>query len=90
MRLEVGKKNALRFRIGMLTAFGLIWTSAVLGNDQRFLGVVPYEIPHFPKGVAIGDFNGDQVADLAIANSATNPDVISVLLGVRDGTPAAP
>ena len=96
MKHKVGTKvmvNAVRFRIGMLTAFGLIWTSAVLGEQTRFFGVVPYEIPHPLRAVAIGDFNGDQVADLAVANTPTSnlePAIVSVWLGVRDGTPAAP
>ena len=41
-----------------------------------------------PLGVAVGDFNGDGFADLAVANQPDN--TISVLLGKGDGTlPAA-
>ena len=37
-----------------------------------------------PDSVAVGDFNGDGIADLAVANSGTNN--VSVLLGNGNGT----
>jgi hypothetical protein len=37
-----------------------------------------------PYSVAVGDFNGDKIPDLAVANYATN--TVSILLGVGDGT----
>src|SRR5438309_9763092 len=37
-----------------------------------------------PASVAVGDFNGDRVQDLAVANY--NDNTISVLLGNGDGT----
>jgi hypothetical protein len=37
-----------------------------------------------PSSVTTGDFNGDGVTDLAIANVSS--DYVSVLLGVGDGT----
>jgi hypothetical protein len=36
----------------------------------------------FPRSVAVGDFNGDGVLDLAVANSSN----VSVLLGNGDGS----
>jgi hypothetical protein len=37
-----------------------------------------------PYSVVVGDFNGDKIPDLAVANYATN--TVSVMLGVGDGT----
>jgi hypothetical protein len=37
-----------------------------------------------PYSIAVGDFNGDKIPDLVVANYATN--TVSVLLGVGDGT----
>ena len=42
---------------------------------------------HRPNSVAIGDLDGDQVSDLAVANG--DSDIVSVLLGLGDGTFAA-
>src|SRR5208337_1782134 len=42
----------------------------------------PYATGSQPSGVAIGDFNGDGIADLAV----TNGGGVSVLLGKGDGT----
>jgi len=49
-----------------------------------------YSTGRTPMAVAVGDFNGDGVTDLAVAN-AGNPQIgddgnISILLGNRDGT----
>ena len=61
--------------------------SIVLGNGDG-----TFQAPsHFstgtatdPYAVAVGDFNGDKILDLAVANYATN--TVSVMLGVGDGT----
>ena len=37
-----------------------------------------------PRAIAVGDFNGDKVADLVVANYATN--TVGVFLGIGDGT----
>ena len=41
-------------------------------------------LPSMPYSVAMGDFNGDGVADLAVGNE--NDNTIGVFLGVGDGT----
>ena len=41
-----------------------------------------------PSSLAVGDFNGDQVPDLAVANGGS--DSVSVLLANGDGTFRAP
>jgi hypothetical protein len=57
--------------------------NAAEGNS--FLTAVNYNVVTNPASVAIGDFNGDGNADLAVANS-TQAGVVSVLLGNGDGT----
>jgi hypothetical protein len=44
----------------------------------------PITVGNFPEAVKIGDFNGDGLQDLAVANAKDN--TISVLLGNGDGT----
>ncbi len=49
----------------------------------------PISMGHTPESAAVGDFNGDGIADLAVANNGD--DTMSILLGAGDGTftPAA-
>ena len=58
-----------------------------------FVSRSDYGVGSNPSSVAVGDFNGDGVLDLAVANEGTPPfyadGSISVLLGVGDGTFAA-
>jgi hypothetical protein len=44
----------------------------------------PISVGSFPQAVKIGDFNGDGLQDLAVANAKDN--TISILLGNGDGT----
>jgi hypothetical protein len=44
----------------------------------------PITVGNFPEAVKIGDFNGDGLQDLAVANAKDNS--ISILLGNGDGT----
>ncbi len=44
----------------------------------------PITVGNFPQAVKIGDFNGDGLQDLAVANAKDN--TISILLGNGDGT----
>ncbi|MHC4697141.1 MAG: FG-GAP repeat domain-containing protein, partial [Planctomycetota bacterium] len=60
----------------------------LLGVGDGILAVaVNYAAGDAPRSVAIGDLDGDQVPDLAVANHAS--DNVSVLLGLGDGTFAA-
>jgi hypothetical protein len=53
-------------------------------NLLSFLAPVSYAAGSYPRSVAVGDFNGDGVSDLAVANSGSG--TVSVLLGKGDGT----
>ena len=59
--------------------------SILLGNgDGTFTDDVQYTVGDGAKEIGVGDFNGDGVADLAVANVFSN--FVSVLIGVGDGT----
>jgi hypothetical protein len=63
--------------------------SVLLGNgDGTFQHAVTYPAgTFFPECVAVGDFNGDGVPDLAVANAGTQyAGTVSILLGNGDGT----
>jgi Bacterial Ig-like domain (group 3)/FG-GAP-like repeat/Beta-propeller repeat/FG-GAP repeat len=49
-----------------------------------FAPAVNYGTGNYPNAVAVGDFNGDGKADLAIANESSGS--VSILLGKGDGT----
>jgi hypothetical protein len=59
--------------------------SVLLGNgDGTFQTAVSYATGTEPVSVVVGDFNGDGIPDLAVANYSSND--FSVLLGNGDGT----
>jgi acetyl esterase/lipase len=62
--------------------------SILLGHGDGSFGL-PHNYSVLPQGrspqsIAVGDYNGDGIPDLAVANRASNN--VSVLLGRRDGT----
>ena len=59
---------------------GLVGT--LYGQNVSFETAVRYPVDTFPNSVAVGDFNGDGVPDLAVANRGSG----KVLLGNGDGT----
>jgi VCBS repeat protein/Big-like domain-containing protein len=60
--------------------------SVLLGNgDGTFQSQVVYQVGNSPWAIAAGDFNGDGIPDLVVANSDQIGSV-SVLLGNGDGT----
>jgi len=64
--------------------------SVLLGNgDGTFQPPLSFAAGAIPLSVAVGDFNGDGVLDMAVANMGQSPDFVSgvwVLLGNGDGT----
>jgi hypothetical protein len=59
--------------------------SVLLGQGNgSFLPAQTLPAGSLPQSVAVGDFNGDGIPDLAVANSDSN--TVSVLLGNGDGT----
>jgi hypothetical protein len=65
--------------------------SILLGNgDGTFQAAQNYGAGIRPASVAVGDFNGDGILDLAVANRGIYPDFanssVSILLGNGDGT----
>ena len=62
-------------------------TQTVTGAAQNgFQAAKSFTTGIDPVAVAVGDFNGDGKADLAVANSASGSNNISVLLGKGDGS----
>src|SRR5262249_4411270 len=63
--------------------------SVLLGNgDGTFQAARNFTVGRDPTSVAVGDFNGDGLQDLAVANKyfEINYGIVSVLLGNGDGT----
>src|SRR5262249_46964477 len=64
--------------------------SILLGKgDGTFGAVTDYAVGVNPASVVVGDFNGDGILDLAVANrgpDANAPGTVSILLGKGDGT----
>ena len=55
----------------------------------QFFPAVTYPVGGNPFAVAVGDFNGDSIPDLAVANAAQsgpNNGLVSILIGNGDGT----
>jgi hypothetical protein len=61
-------------------------TVAVLLNngDGTFCPGPAVPVGNAPSGIAVGDFDGDNIADIAVANQHDN--TVSVLLGNGDGS----
>jgi len=87
-----------RHIITIVILLGLV-TIAVVGGlavyaspaaASSFGPVIHYAVGSAPVGAAVGDFDGDDVKDLATANASSSDSSISILLGNGDGTLAAP
>jgi hypothetical protein len=66
--------------------------SVLLGNgDGAFQAAQTFPAGSHPQSVAVGDFNGDGIPDLAVGHGAVSGDnTVSVLLGNGDGSFQAP
>ncbi len=61
--------------------------TVLLGNgDGTFTRKSTPSVGTFPTSIAVGDFNGDGIPDLATANSYGGGEAVTVLLGKGDGT----
>jgi len=72
-----------------LTSFIFVLSSLVAAQNNMFSTIPNITVGTNPLAVAVGDFNGDGIPDLAVANSGSNS--VSVLIGNGDGSywPAA-
>ncbi|HEY2970617.1 MAG TPA: FG-GAP-like repeat-containing protein, partial [Casimicrobiaceae bacterium] len=56
---------------------------AVIGVPE-FSAALTYSTGNYPEAIAVGDFNGDSIPDIAVANAFSAS--VSILLGNGDGT----
>ena len=61
----------------------LLFAAAAQAQRVSFIARLDFEAGRSPISVAVGDFNGDGVLDLAVANGS---NYVSVLLGNGDGS----
>lgn len=78
-------KNSLRSFFFFLISYGL-FGSVLSGfaQDVSFGGPMNFAAVDGPDSVAVGDFNRDGNADLAVANADSN--TVSIFLGIGDGS----
>jgi hypothetical protein len=81
---ELWKKNTVRSLSPLFGVIALLGTVTARANGEGFITTPTYPTGANPRVVAVGDFNGDGIPDLAVANQGSN--TVSVLLGNGDGT----
>ena len=73
-----------------LAVWSVLVAVAAQAQDVSFIARRDFDAGIHPQSVAVGDFNGDGVQDLAVANGGTLPSFldgsVSVLLGNGDGS----
>jgi hypothetical protein len=70
-------------------ALSLCFAGLQQASGSQFFPAVNYPVGANPFGVAVGDFNGDGIPDLAVANAnqvGTVNGSVSILIGNGDGT----
>ncbi|MEK7832862.1 MAG: FG-GAP-like repeat-containing protein, partial [Acidobacteriota bacterium] len=85
--VEIGDFNEDNKSDLVVTNEGSASLSVLLGNgDGTFVNAPgsPITVGTFPRGVAIGNFNGDSHSDLIVTNGGS--DNVSILLGIGNGT----
>src|SRR2546422_2829543 len=82
------EKSRVLAELWLLVATALFFSSTVSAPAHAqtvpFNARLDFAVETTPSFVAVGDFNGDRVQDLAVTNYGSN--TISVLLGNGDGT----
>src|SRR5262245_65335005 len=78
-----GRPRSARLRLSVECLEDRCLLSAGVGG-LWFLDPVDYGVGRSPRSVAVADFNGDRLPDVAVANSASNN--ASVFLGNGDGS----
>src|SRR5712692_9090980 len=81
--MAIPNKMAALVRAGLAVCNGLV-TVAAQAQDLSFEPAQNFGAGSLPYSVAVGDFNGDGVQDLAVANAGSAN--VSVLLGNGDGS----
>ena len=67
-----------------LAVCNVLVAAVAQAQGVSFIARRDFDAGSFPHSVAVGDFNGDGLQDLAVATSGS--DNVSVLLGNGDGT----
>ena len=73
-----------------LAVSSILVADSAHAQGVSFIARRDFDVGSFPQSVAVGDFNGDGVQDLAVANAVVPYGTVSVLLGNGDGTFQAP
>ena len=71
-------------RLFLMAVSHLLFAAAAEAQGVSFIARRDFAAGFAPLSVAVGDFNGDGVEDLAVANHSSNN--VSVLLGNGDGS----
>ncbi len=70
--------------LGLASLTGALLVKPALAQNVSFLARRDFSVGAIPQGVAVGDFDGDGIPDLAVAT--TTPNAVAILLGNGDGT----
>src|SRR5215813_3339195 len=85
--MTISSEGSVLVSIGLAVSQVLV-ASDVWAQEVSFIASRDFAVESFPRSVAVGDFNGDGIPDLAVANSQSffSTGYVSVLLGNGDGT----
>src|SRR5215510_8733025 len=78
-------KSATLMILGLSVACSSMTIVSAHAQDVSFLPPRDFVAGELPFSVAVGDFNGDQIMDLAVANHV-EAGTVAVLLGRGDGS----